>query len=129
MALKDEATIRWLSKEIEHGNVKEGAYFLLMHTLPCVLHMENRNGIKILSMLLVEGISNAKRQLSYAHINGEGTRVQRFITDVEDLINRSILGTNTDPCQWMCPFDLKKRNSVQSLWTMSEPDGLLMRLI
>ena len=129
MALKDEATIRRLSKEIEHGNVKEGAYFLLMHMLPCVLHMENWNGIKILSMLLIEGISNAKKKLSYQQISGEGTRVLRFIADVEDLINRSILGTNTDPCQWMCPFDFKKRNLVQSQWTMSEPDGLLIRLM
>ena len=47
VALKDEATIARLSKEISHGEVKEGAYFVLMSTLPCVLHMENRNGIKI----------------------------------------------------------------------------------
>ena len=109
LALKDEATISRLSKEIAHGEVKEGAYFLLMHTLPCILHMENRNGIKILSMLLVEGISNAKKKLSYTDINAEGTRVSAFISDVEDLINKSMLGTNADPCQWMCPFDFKKK--------------------
>ena len=40
-ALKGESTINRLSKEIAHGEVREGAYFLLMQTLPCVLHMEN----------------------------------------------------------------------------------------
>ena len=111
MALKDEATISRLSKEIAHGEVKEGAYFLLMHTLPCILHMENHNGIKILSMLLVEGISNAKKKLSYTDdVNAEGTRVSGFISDVEDLINKTMLGTNADRCQsWMCPFDFKKK--------------------
>ncbi|KAI2505453.1 hypothetical protein MHU86_8976 [Fragilaria crotonensis] len=109
VALKGEATIVRLSKEIAHGEVKEGAYFLLMQTLPCVLHMENRNGIKILSMLLVEGMSNAKKRLIYNDVKAEGTRVTRFVTDMEDIINRSILGTDEDPCQWMCPFDFQKK--------------------
>lgn len=109
VALKDEATIARLSKEISHGEVKEGAYFVLMSTLPCVLHMENRNGIKILTMLLIEGLSNAKKRELYIDVNAEGTRVTRFVSDMENLINQSILGTPDDPCQWMCPFDSKKK--------------------
>jgi hypothetical protein len=62
-SLQGEARIAKLAKEIAHGEVKEGAYFLLMHTLPCVLvHMENRNGIKLLTMLLIEGLSNSKKR-------------------------------------------------------------------
>jgi hypothetical protein len=108
-ALIGEATIERLSKKIAHGEVKEGAYFLLMSTLPCVLHMENRNGIKILSTLLVEGLLNAKKQLMYTNVNAEGSRVTQFITHVEKVINQSILGTPNDPCQWMCPFDFQKK--------------------
>jgi hypothetical protein len=107
--MKDETSISRLSKEIAHGEVKEGAYFLLMHTLPYILHMKNRNGIKILSMLFVEGISNAKKKLSYTDINAEGIRVSRFISNVKDVINRSILGTNNHPSTWICPFDIKKK--------------------
>ena len=77
LALKDVATIARLSKEIVHGEVKEGAYFLLMQTLQCILHMENRNGIKILSMLLVEGLSNAKNNLLFTNVNAEGSRVSQ----------------------------------------------------
>lgn len=109
LALKDEATIARLSKEIEHGEIKEGAYFLLMQTLPCILHMENRNGIKILSMLLVEGLSNAKKKLLFSNVNAEGSRVSHFIAHVECIINQSILGTPNDPCQWKCPFEFKKK--------------------
>jgi hypothetical protein len=109
VALKDEATIARLSKEMAHGEVKEGAYFLLMNTLPCVLHMENRNGIKILSMLLIKGLSNAKKRLLFIDVNAEVTRVSRFVSEMENLINMSILGTCEDPCQWICPFDPKKK--------------------
>ena len=103
-ALKRESTIERLYKEISHGEVREGAYFLLMHTLPCVLHMENRNGIKLLTMACIEGLSNAKKKLSYADTNSEGKRVSQFIADIERLINTAILGTKDDPCQWMCPI-------------------------
>jgi hypothetical protein len=108
-ALRGEATIARLAKEIAHGEVKEGAYFLLMHTLPCVLHMENRNGIKLLTMMFIEGLSNAKQGSLYGDVNAEGTRVSRFVSDIERLINSSILGSEDDPCQWMCPFDSKKK--------------------
>jgi hypothetical protein len=42
-------------------------------------------------------------------INAEGTRVTKFVADVERIINTLILGNQDDPCQWMCPFDAKKK--------------------
>jgi hypothetical protein len=108
-SLKGESTIVRLTKEIVHGDVREGAYFLLMNTLPCILHMENRNGIKLLTMIFIEGLSNAKAQLLYVNVNAEGIRVSRFVSDVEEIINKRILGTEDDPCQWMCPWDAKKK--------------------
>lgn len=71
--------------------------------------MENRIGIKILTMLLIEGLSCSKQKILYPNINAEGTRVTRFITEIQSLINGSILGTQDDPCQWMCPFDYSKK--------------------
>ena len=67
-AMKGELTINRLSREIAHGEVREGAHFLLMQTLPCVLHMENRNGIKFLTMALIEGLSNAKKKHLYTDV-------------------------------------------------------------
>ena len=62
-ALRGESTINQLLSVISHGEVQEGAYFLLMQTLPCVLHMEHHNGIKLLTMLIIEGLSNTKKKL------------------------------------------------------------------
>jgi hypothetical protein len=108
-AMRGESMITKLSKEIAHEDVKDGAYFLLISTLPCVLHMENQNGIKMLTMVLIEGLAHAKKKLLYPEIYAEGTRVSLFVSDIESLINRTILGTKDDPCQWMCPFDAQKK--------------------
>ena len=109
-SLESESTISRLSKEISHREVKEGAYFYLMQTLPCVLHMENCNGIKLLGMTLIERLSNAKKKLLYLlDVSAEGTRVSHFITDTQNLINTSIIGTNANPCQWVCPFDSRTK--------------------
>lgn len=31
----------------------------------------------------------------------------KYIADIEQLMNTSILGTDDDPCQWMCPYNSK----------------------
>ena len=108
-ALRGESTINRLLSEISHGEEREGAYFLFMQTLPCVLHMENRNGIKLLTMLIIEGLSNTKEKFLYTDMNAEGRRVSQYISDIERLINTSILGTDDNPCQWMCPYDANKK--------------------
>ena len=108
-SMQREATIVKLNREIAHGDVRDGAYFLLMNTMPCVLHMENRNGIKLLTMIFIEGLSNAKKKLLYMDVNAEGVRVSRFVVEVENIVNRSMIGSKDDPCQWMCPFDNKKK--------------------
>jgi hypothetical protein len=67
--------------------------------------MENCNGIKLLLMIVIEGLSNAKKKkLMYLDVNAEGVIVSRFVSDLEGLINKSILGTADDPCQWMCHY-------------------------
>lgn len=109
-SLHRESTTSRLANEIAYGEVREGAYLLLMHTLPHVLHIEIRNGIKLLTMVLIEGLSKAKKKLLYSDVSAEGTRVTQFVSDIESIvINKSILGCKDDPCQWMCPFDTKKK--------------------
>jgi hypothetical protein len=108
-SLQREATIAKLNREISHGDVRDGAYFLLMNTLPCILHMENRTGLKFLTMILIEGLSNAKKKLLYTDVNAEGVRVSRFVVDIQNIVNRSMIGSADDPCQWILPFDTKKK--------------------
>lgn len=42
-------------------------------------------------------------------MNAEGRRVSQYISDIEQLINTSILGIVGDPCHWMCPYDANKK--------------------
>lgn len=93
--LQQEATIVKLNCKIALEDVWEGAYFfLLMNTLPCILHhMENWNRIKLLTMILIEGLSNAKKKLLYTNMNAEGVRVSRFVANVENIVNRSMIGS------------------------------------
>jgi hypothetical protein len=100
-----------------------------MQTLPCVLHVENRNGIKLLTMAFIEGLSNAKNGDIFNNIAAVGTRVSLYVAEVERLINRSILGTDDDPCQWTCPYNAQKRNWVQLQWTTPAHVVLLMPLM
>lgn len=61
----------------------------LMNTLPCILHMENQNGIKLLtSMIFIEDLSNAKKKLLYTDVNADGVRVSQVVTNVENIINQ-----------------------------------------
>ncbi len=35
--------------------------------------------------------------------------MSQFVSDIESIINTSILGSDDDPCQWMWPFDMKRK--------------------
>ena len=71
--------------------------------------MENWNGIKLLTMIFIEGLSNAEKRLLYMDVNAKGVRVSQFVADVENIVNQSMISREDDPCQWMCPFDQKKK--------------------
>jgi hypothetical protein len=42
----------------------------------------------------------------------EGKRVLQFIADIERLINTAIIGNSDDPCQWMRPYNAKKKGPI-----------------
>jgi hypothetical protein len=43
----------------------------LLHKIPCILHCENRVGIKLLTMILIEGFSNVQQGLIFSNIRSE----------------------------------------------------------
>ena len=108
-AVRAEAKIRLLLTELEHGSPSEGAMFLLIQAIPCILHMENRVGIKILTMLMIEGLSNAKRKVLYTDIQAEGPRVAHFFRRIAAIVNKQVLGTNENSAEWECATDDKKK--------------------
>jgi hypothetical protein len=62
----------------------------LLDCVPCILHMENRVGLKILTMLLNKGIQNAGNGDTYMNENNQKKRLANYITDVENIANRNM---------------------------------------
>ena len=89
------------------------AIVYMMDTVPCILHMENRMGIKILTMCLRHGLASAKVKefdwMPEEYDNSEIKRCNHFIKRVQKCMNQSILGTSDMPTQWKAPYEKKKR--------------------
>ena len=109
-SLEKEHKLARLLSDIKNCKRSESALFLLMNTIPCVLHMENRVGLKLLTMTLIEGITGASAAPTFNEdiVSTEKVRVQRYIKKVEDVVNTQILGTNENPSTWKVPYDEKK---------------------
>jgi hypothetical protein len=65
--------------------------------------MENQVGLKILTMLLISGLSNARKHLLYHNESAEGKRIKSFFADVELILNTMRIGDDMGPAQWQCP--------------------------
>jgi hypothetical protein len=61
--LVKEHKLNKLSVQVKACERSDKALFLLMQAIPCVLHMENRVGLKFFTMIVLEGLSNARKGL------------------------------------------------------------------
>jgi hypothetical protein len=107
--LRKEDRIRKNIRAINHMTEDEGALFLLMQAVPCLLHMENRCGLKLLTMLLIEGLDSAISGDLYTEVRSEQKRIDRFIEDIETIVNESILGDPEHRAHWYLPYDPKAK--------------------
>ena len=116
------------------------ALVLMMSVLPCILHMEIRIGIKMLSMLLKEGLTNAKmKKLQWIPPRNSttiGTRSQYFIKRIREIVDTTILGSTNQTAQTKIPFDattntlgILKFNNVQVRKFMDNINGLVDKCI
>ena len=55
-----EMEMEFLIKHISKASIRAEIITRIMRYVPCVLHCKNRCGLKILGMLLVEGLSNTQ---------------------------------------------------------------------
>jgi hypothetical protein len=81
----------------------EACLILLLHKIPYTLHCENRVGIKLLTMLLIEGFSNAQHGGIFSEFRSEADCIQAFAERVQYIFNTSILGDEDGPAQWCLP--------------------------
>jgi len=76
---------------------KEAALILIKQTIPCIMHIENRVGEKLITFLLVLG--------AMAFLSGRtGTSLENYVARIQKVVQTKILGTNTRPKQWRFPL-------------------------
>jgi len=99
--LMQEERIMLMQKAIERSaQGREAALMLIHQAIPCIMHLENRSGEKILTMLLSIGADLYQRRRGGASLDGYVKEVQRIVQSV-------ILGTEWRPKQWRVPMKEK----------------------
>ncbi|KAL7572700.1 hypothetical protein ACA910_008974 [Epithemia clementina (nom. ined.)] len=98
--------VRLKSNVEENGHRAAKALFLIMKTVPCILHAENRMGIKIFTMLLIEGLLNALK----GALHGERRAADEFVNLVKSVVNSEIFGDTEHEAQWQVPLCNDKKS-------------------
>jgi hypothetical protein len=75
---------------------KEAALMLIKQAIPCIMHMENRIGEKIITMLLAIGAKRFQR-------GSRSISLKNYIEHMERIVRTRILGTRLRPKQWKFP--------------------------
>ena len=111
--LRAEKKLRRLTSDLKHRDHQEGALFCLIQAVPCILHLENCVGLKIFTMILLEGLSNAKKGRIYFETRFEGSCITKFFERVEYLVNAKIIGTEDNLSEWNRPRSPNGKRLVQ----------------
>ena len=110
--LVEELIYKELVQAVVVGDTKKTALFYLLQTVPCILHMENRIGLKFFKLLLTSGlvdVMNGKKYGTQINVNHTKVLFDTYISEIAILINNIILGNNTCPTQWKVPVDNNKK--------------------
>jgi hypothetical protein len=78
-----------------------GAFITVRQAIPCILHLENRCGEKIIKLLLLEG---------YNRENITKSQQEQLILDVEAVVNTRVLGTPSRKSSWRVNTAVDKDN-------------------
>ena len=107
--LELEGEIRKLLLKVEHCKGKDAAVFAVLSTIPCILHCENRVALKLLTQLLIEGVSYAVKGTVFDNIATIPARIAAYIAAVALSVNTEILGTEETPGAWVVPMSADKK--------------------
>jgi hypothetical protein len=99
--LHHEKRMRLLLDQVNHCEGVGLAVFLVMQAVLCILHCENRSCIKILSIVVLEGFSNAEADnMCVDQGNSKKRWIEAFISRLKRIVSTKILGDELDPVQW-----------------------------
>ena len=112
-----EEEIKLLRKRIERCEGSPQALYLMIQAIPCILHLEMRVGIKILTMVINVGLGNAGGdKLDWQNTQGHQTQKQRkdhLAETVEMIINEYVLGSTAAPGQFKLHFETDRNTGNQ----------------
>jgi hypothetical protein len=108
--LAHEWLLRSINTSITHSERSSNNPILsLIDYVPCILHLENRTGLKIFTIIFREGLSNVISKNIYPDIRSQQIRIEAFLSDVAEVCNEKIWGTEYRPTSWKVPFDNKEK--------------------
>jgi hypothetical protein len=93
-----------------HGTInKATAHYLVINALPCILHIDNQVGLKILSQLLRIRMDHVKANIVYVDVSSETDQIQTSLTQVEGKMSSAVIRTEERPIILRCPYDANKK--------------------
>jgi hypothetical protein len=105
-----EYVLRQTEADVAHGTVsRASALYLIINAIPCILHLENRVGLKIFTRLLRIGLDNTKKGVVGTATDTENQRIKSFIKRIEDICNSTIWGSDESPVRWILPYDTQDK--------------------
>ena len=103
--LKSERRLESLHHMLMHSEPRDKAMYLVLQAVVCILHLENRVGLKSIESIIRSGLSNAVQgSLTWTSSNSLKKRQDEYVNRVTDIIQTRILGTATAPSQWRFPL-------------------------
>jgi hypothetical protein len=134
-----EYLLREIEADITHGTISQrSTLYLIINTIPCILHLENRVGLKCFTRLLRIGLDNVKEGI-LGMDGGENVRIEAYLELIQYLCNTSIWASKEQVVCWMCPYDTQMKkitticldnvqtwkviNSLDLLVDVSIPEG------
>ena len=129
--LKRERTLKELQDKLNHLTPAEGVKFLMLQMTPCMSHMETRVGLKIMSLILQDGLSNAKGSLlpSTQNIRSEYQREQIYNKHIEGLFNTTILGNMINKYQHDLPLEDDPKGSSRIIGVINFENNKVRNII
>jgi hypothetical protein len=100
--LKVEQKLKMIIQAINRGGEgKEAALMLISQAIPCIMHLENWVGEKLITVLLAMPADVFRKKTNTTIIN------TIFANDIQSVVNTRVLGSIHQPKHWKMPFNEK----------------------
>ena len=125
-----------LIKQISQSETRVQAMTHIMKYVPCVMHCENRIGLKILTMLLEEGLSYAQGDEGGNFSDSEDTqrdtikhREESYIKKAQDIVCDLLGAEEGSDVQWNLPVGKRKGESCRYIETINMENYRCRRVV